>query len=247
PIEGCRGVQGVLAERAGPPAVVEEGKMRRMSWTRSVIALIVGCALAVVAGCDTTTSGTPSTPTDAGSEEQSTASPTTPQSPGAAPVAELPVPIEFSLPDGWQSVPPSEVNADNAAFVAVHPGFSGDEFTPTIVIAGDVHDGGTTLTQLAEEELEQLRTVDPDVRVEERRESGTADHPGLTQVVRLSMQQNGSAQELLQIQTLIGMQDTQDPDRKAVLRFALTTQPEHFERLAGDFQEFLSTVRPEGA
>ena len=34
-------------------------------------------------------------------------------------VATIPVPIQFSLPEGWRSVPPDEVNAAEAAFVAL--------------------------------------------------------------------------------------------------------------------------------
>ncbi len=42
------------------------------------------------------------------------------------------------------------------------------------------------------------------------------------------------------------MSDTTDPRRRAVLEFALTTRREHFQDLAVDFQEFVSTVRVEG-
>ena len=37
-------------------------------------------------------------------------------------VSELPVRIEFSLPEGWQATPPDEAGAPGVAFVALHPG-----------------------------------------------------------------------------------------------------------------------------
>lgn len=35
--------------------------------------------------------------------------------------AELPVPIEFRLPEGWLPAKPNEVDAEGVAFAAVHP------------------------------------------------------------------------------------------------------------------------------
>ncbi|WP_298180268.1 hypothetical protein [Saccharomonospora sp.] len=102
------------------------------------------------------------------------------------------------------------------------------------------------LTEIADEGLGGLRTSSTDVRVEKREESGTAENPGLTQVVRFSTEVEGRAQELVQVQTYIGMQDTGNPDRRAVLQFVLTVQLEALDQLVGDFQELISSVRPEG-
>ncbi len=182
-------------------------------------------------------------PTEESAAASSVASSPVP-SPSGSPAADLPVPIEFSLPQGWQSVPPAEVGAAGAAFVALHPASRGDGFVPTIVITGDVRDSTVDLSDIAAESVEQLEAPGADVRVESSKEGGTATNPWLTQAVRISPGPRG--QEIMQMQTYLGMGDTANPQRRAVLQFALTSQPEHFQDLAVDFQEFISTVRPEG-
>ncbi|MBA2944928.1 hypothetical protein [Streptomyces himalayensis] len=57
----------------------------------------------------------------------------------------LPVKVEFSLPEGWQSAPPDEVGAPGVAFVALHPD-SRDGFTANITIAGKLRGEGDTAT-----------------------------------------------------------------------------------------------------
>ncbi|WP_433471146.1 hypothetical protein [Saccharomonospora azurea] len=210
--------------------------------TRGVTAFVAGCA--VLAGCGTTT-GTPVAATPPAEQPAAPSPPASP--PGSAgsesPAATLPVPIEFSLPEGWQSVPPADVGVPEAAFVALHPASRGDGSVPTIVITGDVRDSTVDLEDIAAESVKQLETPGTEVRVESSKESGTAAIPALTQAVRISPGPRGH--ELLQLQTFLGMSDTTDPRRRAVLEFALTTQPEHFQELAVDFQEFVSTVRVE--
>ncbi|MBK1786808.1 hypothetical protein JHE00_20985 [Prauserella sp. ASG 168] len=161
-------------------------------------------------------------------------------------VSTLPVPIEFSLPDGWRSVPPKEVNAEGAAFVAVHPA-SSKGFTANITITGDVRSADEPLTRAADQALDDLRAGASDVELGKRNEVGTDDNPGLTQAVRLSIPYEGKQLYLVQLQAFIGMADTGDPSRRAVTQVVLSALPEQFDQLVGDFQDFLSTVRPEGA
>jgi hypothetical protein len=58
---------------------------------------------------------------------------------------------------------------------------------------------------------------------------------------------NGHPQDLAQLQVFLGMQDVRDPRRQAVLRIVLTATPDRFDQVIGDFQQFISTIRPETA
>jgi hypothetical protein len=58
---------------------------------------------------------------------------------------------------------------------------------------------------------------------------------------------NGHPQDVAQLQVFLGMQDVNDPRRQAVLRIVLTATPDRFEQVIGDFQQFISTIRPEQA
>lgn len=159
-------------------------------------------------------------------------------------VATLPVPIEFSLPEGWVSAPPNEVGAGDSAFVALHPPAS-KGFTANITITGEVREADVPLTQVADEALERLRQGDPEVRMGKRKESGSPENPGLSQAVRFSIVLDGRRVDVVQLQVFLGLQDKREPHRRAVLHIVLSALPEQFDQVAEDFQKFLSTVRPE--
>jgi hypothetical protein len=161
----------------------------------------------------------------------------------------LPIPIEFSLPKGWRSVSPNEVGTPDVAFVALHPDPDTvhQGFTPNITISGEVRGEDVSMEQIADEAAENLRGTAREVKIGRRNEVGSADDPGLTQAVRISVELSGRARDLLQFQVFIGVRDQQDPNRRAVLHIALTSLPEQFEQIIGDFQKFVSTIKPETA
>ncbi|MCE6993986.1 hypothetical protein LZG04_04040 [Saccharothrix sp. S26] len=155
----------------------------------------------------------------------------------------LPVPIEFSLPDGWLSAPPDEVGAPQAAFVALRPA-PGAGFTPNITITGEVRADDATLAQLAEQAAARLERGVGRVEVGRRNELES----GYTQVLRLTAPIDGRPVELVQLQVFLALADVRDERRRAVLEIVLSATPEQFEDLVGDFQAFLKTIRPdEGA
>ncbi|MGH3494251.1 MAG: hypothetical protein ACRDRL_20240, partial [Sciscionella sp.] len=94
----------------------------------------------------------------------------------------LPVPIEFSLPQGWQAAPPDEVGAAEAAFVALHPA-SSKGFTANITISGEVRSDGASLVQVADEAVGRLQRNFGEVALGTRKEAGSGENPGLTQAV----------------------------------------------------------------
>jgi hypothetical protein len=156
----------------------------------------------------------------------------------------LPVPIEFSLPDGWLSVPPDEVGTPESAFVALHPPPQSG-FTANISIAGELRTDGASLIQVADESLARLQSEFGSVQMGKRNETGSDAAPGLTQAVRMNVQLQGSPHDLVQLQAFLGMADTGDEEKMAVVQCVLTALPEQFENVLGDFQEFLSTIRPD--
>ncbi|HVW42247.1 MAG TPA: hypothetical protein VHC18_12935 [Amycolatopsis sp.] len=161
-------------------------------------------------------------------------------------VATIPVPVQFSLPEGWRSAPPDQVDAPEAAFVALRPpGVKG--FTPNITITGDLQDADVPLARFADEAVERLRRGAPDAELGKRKESGSERGPGLTQAVRMTLRVNGQPEQLLQLQVFLGMRDTSDSSRYAVLEIVLSALAEQFQDVVRDFQQFISTIRPEEA
>jgi hypothetical protein len=156
----------------------------------------------------------------------------------------IPVPIEFSLPEGWVSAPPDEVGAPDAAFVALHPN-GANGFTANITISGEVRNDDASLPQIADEAAEKLQRATGRVQVGRRNEVGTPENPGFTQAVRTRINLNGKPVDVVQLQVFLGMADKLDVHRRAVLHIALTATPEQFETVIGDFQKFLKTIKPE--
>ncbi|RSM79358.1 hypothetical protein DMH04_31905 [Kibdelosporangium aridum] len=157
----------------------------------------------------------------------------------------IPVPIEFSLPDGWRAAPPDEVGSPNVAFVALKPP-AVNGFTSNITISGEIRPD-VPLDQIADEALARLRNQVVQMKVGNRGQHGSPENPGLTQAVRVLIQAGGRQMDVAQLQVFIGMQDVRDPDRQAVLHIVLSADSDEFERVITDFQQFLTTVRPDPA
>lgn len=152
----------------------------------------------------------------------------------------IPVPIEFSLPEGWRSAPPDEVGAPQAAFVALHPGSSAG-FTANITISGAVRSDDAALAEVAAEAVARLERGLGQVEVGRRSELDSA----YTQVVRMTVPVDGKPTGVVQLQVFLAMPDVRDERRRAVLEIVLSATPDQFEQLVDDFQAFLKTIRPD--
>lgn len=157
--------------------------------------------------------------------------------------ASMPVPIEFRLPEGWQAAKPEEVGAPGAAFVALHPSSQIPGFTTNITIDGELRSDEIPLVDVAEESVTNLAEASRGVSVSDRREIGTPEAPGLTQLLTVSAVIGETTRELIQCQVYLAMPDEQQSDVRAVVRLAVTAPSEQFESVRADFQEFVSTVR----
>lgn len=159
----------------------------------------------------------------------------------------LPIPIQFRLPDGWQAAPPDEVGAADVAFVAIHPGSQRPGSTANITVDGDHRPDPATLADIADESFRNIEEVSEAASVTQRSELGSAEAPGLGQVLKFSAVAGDTVRELFQCQIYLSMLDTDDPGRRVVVRLVLTADPEQFTALMDDFQEFVSSVRPDSA
>ncbi|MDF3300955.1 hypothetical protein [Streptomyces tropicalis] len=159
----------------------------------------------------------------------------------------LPIPIYFDVPRGWQSAPPDEVGAPGAAFVAVHPPADAG-FTANITIDGAYRPDTVTLPEIADESVAHLGGSVTSHMVIDRRETGSADAPGLTQTLALSIVVGGNRHDLVQSQVYISMVDVDDPRRRVVIRLTLTSTTSQHPGLLDDFRNLVRTIRPsEGA
>lgn len=159
----------------------------------------------------------------------------------------LPVSLEFRLPEGWQAAPPDEVGAPGAAFVAVHSASSRPGFTNNITVDGEYRSGDAPLAELAEESVRQLQEECASLQLKDRSEFGAGDSPGMSQTLALSTNKSGSWQNLTQCQVYLALPDTTAPENRAVIRLIMTATSDQFSGLVPDFQQFLSSVRPDGA
>ncbi|MEU1040328.1 hypothetical protein ACFYP4_24205 [Streptomyces sp. NPDC005551] len=158
----------------------------------------------------------------------------------------LPVPIKFELPDGWRAEPPDEAGAPGAAFVASfrHPDAG---FTANITIDGEYRPDMAPLSAIADESVQRLRQGTASVQVVERREVGTADAPGLTQTLALSVVADRTCRDLVQSQVYLSMLDADDHRRRSVIRLVLTSTASQHTTVLEDFRDFVRTVRPDTA
>lgn len=67
----------------------------------------------------------------------------------------------------------------------------------------------------------------------------------LTQTVRLNIDLQGRRADVIQFQVFLTMHDRGDSRRRAVLYVVLSSLPGRFRAVLGDFEQFLSTIRPE--
>ena len=156
----------------------------------------------------------------------------------------LPVPIEFELPEGWKAVPPDQVSAPGAAFVAVRlPPDAG--FTTNMTIDGEFRPDPATLSEIADESVRRLGQAVVAVTVADRREIGPPDAPGLMQSLTFSAAVDGVSRDLVQVQVYLSVLDVADSRKRAVIRLVLTCTASQHSTSLDDFQDFVRTVRPD--
>lgn len=147
------------------------------------------------------------------------------------------VPVSFELPGGWVSVPP----ASGIGFVAVHPASRTSRCIANITVDGEYRPEVATLHEIAEAAVADLLGPGTEVSVGARREVGTADAPGVVQVVSIV---TADGTDLVQYQTYLGLLDREDGRKRIVVKLVLTAAPQQAGLLTGDFQQLIASVRP---
>jgi hypothetical protein len=161
--------------------------------------------------------------------------------------ATLPVPIECELPDGWNPAAPDDVGAPGVAFIALHPLPQRTGFTPNITISGEVRHDRVTLDDIAEESIRRLGETSERATLARRTSVGTAEAPGLAQLVNIRHLMDGVERDLIQCQVYLSMHDVEDTRRRAVVQVAVTAPTEQFADVLADFRQFVASVRPDPA
>jgi len=162
----------------------------------------------------------------------------------------LPVPVNVELPEGWQSAPPDEVGAPQAAFVAVHMASRGQGFMPNITVTGHTLAGSSNLHGLAEESVRRLRENVGPVDIVKRTEVGTSsapglvDAPGIVQNLRIQAVVNEQPMELGQSQFILALDNEQQRGERVEIEVALTARSSQLQDVLEDFQVFISAFRP---
>ncbi|MGH3434035.1 MAG: hypothetical protein ACRDQB_14490, partial [Thermocrispum sp.] len=133
---------------------------------------------------------------------------------------ELPFPLDVQLPDGWRAVDPDEAGVPGVAFVAFRPGQDGS-FTANITVRGDFQPDDVPTTRLAEESVERMRAIDPEVEVDDRQEFGPEQLPNLTQTLYLTKVIDGQPHQLVQVQAYLAARHPA-AEQRAVFEVALT-------------------------
>ncbi|MER5812634.1 hypothetical protein ABT143_31365 [Streptomyces sp. NPDC002033] len=153
--------------------------------------------------------------------------------------ATLPVPIEFSLPEGWVPAPAPE----DVAYAAVRPQPDGG-FAVNITVDGGFPKEDVTPADLADASVERLRSFAEEVAVTRRSELGTPDSPALAQRITFSAAVGDSLRDFVQSQVYLFLLDTEDPGKRALVRLALTSTVAQEGGVLEDFRAFVRSVHP---
>lgn len=156
----------------------------------------------------------------------------------------LPVPIEFTLPNGWRSVPPARAGAPDVEFLAVHPGSSAG-FTATIAVTGRVREDGAGLDELADESTRRLAEQAVAVKIGRRERAGDETSGSLTQALGLRVRTGGELTDLAQLRTFLTVAGRTGSGRLLVVDVVLTATPAQLAQLIADFHAFVGGIRPD--
>jgi 6,7-dimethyl-8-ribityllumazine synthase len=159
----------------------------------------------------------------------------------------LPVPVRFELPnEHWEPARPESLGVENAAFLAVRRGVS-DDYAPTITLSGDWRNDDATLEQIADESLANLRGQGAtEVELVKRTLVESEHAPAVIQSLGAMAQAEGRTFDLRQAQTVMGLVDVDDPDKRAVVIFTLTCTYAQFDEIGREFQQFMAGVEVAG-
>lgn len=205
------------------------------------LAFVAVPGVLVLTGCATSVGGTAVGPVPGAvpATERSSAPAFEPPAPTAEPtssssgrgggthtVSDLPVPIEFSLPDGWESIDPTTLDTPGVAFVAVKRDSSA-RFTSNLTIYGEVRDNDTTLTEIADEaSTDGSGQLGGAPEVVHRKKEGEGLVAAITQVVEFPAPEGSGVERLHQTQTLVQFPDSHGPNRRGIIMFAATAAPD---------------------
>ncbi|WP_203337479.1 hypothetical protein [Nocardioides limicola] len=157
---------------------------------------------------------------------------------------QLPVPLEFRLPnEHWEPMVPETLGVEYAAFLAVRRNLD-PAYSPTITISGDYRLDEATLSDIADEAVAKYQGQVDQLRLLQRQDIGSAEAPGISQLIGMSAPIDGTHFDLRQGQILMALIDQDDPTKRVVLIYTLSCTADQLAQMSGEFQEFLASTRP---
>jgi hypothetical protein len=153
--------------------------------------------------------------------------------------ADIPVPLSFRLPDGWQPVPPDAAGNPGAAFVAVNVATVETGFIANIGIDGEYRPDDARLSDLADASLRDLARVSSAIRLIDREDDGRPD--ALTQVIGMTAIVDDTVREVVQAQCYLALFDIENARKRVVIRVVLTSTVEQYPTLVEDFRAFVGS------
>jgi hypothetical protein len=148
-----------------------------------------------------------------------------------------PTEFEFRLPVGWEPAGASE-----GTFVALNVATADSGFTANITAAGLLRPSHSSLDEIAEESVTQLREATPDLVVISRGELGDPAVAAFGQQLRMTASVNNTSWDVIQAEVYISKPEG-DGSGQAVVRAVLTATVDQFASTVDDFDDFLATLR----
>ncbi|UJW31028.1 hypothetical protein L3Q67_38510 [Saccharothrix sp. AJ9571] len=157
---------------------------------------------------------------------------------------DVPVPLAFQVPDGWQPVSPEGIGSPGTAFVALNLATTGSGFTANITLEEEYRPDQTSLSELADASLRGLAERTSATRLLDRADVGGLEAPGLTQVIGITATVDDMVREVVQAQFYLALPGIDDPRNRVVLLAVLTATEEQFPEVVGDFGAFVGSLKP---
>ncbi|WP_432036576.1 hypothetical protein [Streptomyces cucumeris] len=129
------------------------------------------------------------------------------------------------------------------AFIALHASPDAG-FAANITIDGEYRSDEALLGAIADDSVLHMDKRAETVVINDRKQFGSTEAPGLTQKLSLTAVAGGVLRYLAQTQVYLSVCDIDDPRQRLVIRLALTATAAQHDTVLGDFRNVVRTVHP---
>lgn len=136
---------------------------------------------------------------------------------------------------------PRGYGVPTAAFMAIRPD-PAESYTPVLTISGGFRRDAVSLDEIADESIDVLKADLGNAGLVKRREAGSENVPAVLQLLEADAQIDGRRFDLRQAQVVQAIRDVNDPTKRIVLIFTMTSTYAQSERLGSEFEAFMDSV-----